>query len=328
MIYLGFKMRNRFLPCLLLLLCLCGCARPGDSVGIDGFEVIEIGRQPTAVDTESKMPVLLDIAYGDIVIPVWDGVEPYVEVNGNQPFFTDTEKSSTEPFETYSEQDTSGRCGTAYANICRELMPTKERGAIGSVWPSGWHTVKYNDLISGNYLYNRCHLIGFQLAGENANPENLITGTRYLNIEGMLPFENMVDDYVDETGNHVLYRVTPVYDGADLVARGVLMEGRSVEDNGKGICFCIFAYNVQPGIAIDYATGDSRRLDGKASPDEDTGTKYEFVVNIKSGKFHRTDCRYADGMSESNRVDVYDTLTGMEQAGYDPCGACRPDEIE
>lgn len=193
-------------------------------------------------------------------IPAYSG-SAYVEINNNQPDFSDSDKSNTDAFEFYSELDSLGRCGQAYANICPELQPTAKRGAIGQVKPSGWHTVKYNDLIEGNYLYNRCHLIGYQLAGENANVKNLITGTRYLNVTGMLPFENMVDDYVDSTGNHVLYRVTPVFDGNNLVADGVEMEAWSVEDAGAGICFHLFCYNVQPGITIDYATGESHRTE-------------------------------------------------------------------
>ena len=188
-------------------------------------------------------------------IPEFSGVA-YVPVNGNVPFFL-PEEYTTESFEYYSELDDLGRCGVTMACIGTDIMPTEEREAIGSVKPSGWQSVKY-DCVDGKYLYNRCHLIGFQLAGENANKKNLITGTRYLNIEGMLPFENLVADYVQETDNHVLYRVTPIFDGDDLVAQGVLMEGWSVEDEGDGICFCVYAYNAQPGIIIDYATGDSR----------------------------------------------------------------------
>ena len=189
-------------------------------------------------------------------VPAYSG-EPYVELNGNAPEFSDEEKQNTKAFEKYSPLDSLGRCGVAYANICKEIQPTEPRGEIGSVRPSGWQTVKYNDLIDGNYLYNRCHLIGYQLAGENANERNLITGTRYLNVQGMLPFENMVDDYVDETGNHVLYKVTPVFEGNNLVASGVQMQAWSVEDQGRGICFNVYCYNVQPQITIDYATGDN-----------------------------------------------------------------------
>lgn len=194
-------------------------------------------------------------------IPAYDG-KAYVAVNDNVPFFTESELT-TDAFEYYSELDSLGRCGVTYANVCKEIMPTEERGKIGSVKPSGWHTVKY-DIVDGKYLYNRCHLIGYQLSGENANTRNLITGTRYLNIEGMLPFENMVADYVKETGNHVLYRVTPMFEGDNLVASGVLMEAESVEDNGAGILFNVYCYNVQPGVTINYVNGESS-LDGTAA---------------------------------------------------------------
>ena len=194
----------------------------------------------------------------DQEIPVYAG-QPYTVIKDNVPDFTEEEKSCTDAFEYYGDLDTLGRCTVTFANVCPQTQPTEKRGTIGQVRPSGWHTVKYNDLIDGNYLYNRCHLIGYQLTGENANVSNLITGTRYLNVEGMLPFEDMVDDYVDETENHVLYRVTPIFKGDELVARGVRMEAWSVEDAGTGICFDVFCYNVQPGIVIDYATGDSQR---------------------------------------------------------------------
>ena len=188
-------------------------------------------------------------------IPPFSG-DAYVAVNGNVPFFL-PEEITDESYEEYAELDALGRCGVTMACIGIDIMPTEDRGEIGSVKPTGWQSVKY-DCVEGKYLYNRCHLIGFQLAGENANKRNLITGTRYLNIEGMLPFENLVADYVQETKNHVLYRVTPLFDGNDLVAHGVLMEGWSVEDDGEGVCFCVYAYNVQPGIIIDYTTGESR----------------------------------------------------------------------
>ncbi len=194
------------------------------------------------------------ISYTLDSIPEYSG-QPYVTLNGNKPDFHPGDMTD-EPFEYYSDLDLWGRCGMAYANICEEIMPTEPRGEIGQVKPTGWYTVKY-DCVDGKYLYNRCHLIGYQLAGENANEKNLITGTRYLNVEGMLPFENMVDGYVDDTGNHVLYRVTPIFSGMELVARGVQMEALSVEDNGEGICFNVYVYNVQPGVTIDYATGES-----------------------------------------------------------------------
>lgn len=197
-------------------------------------------------------------------VPEWDGETAYVVINNNEPNFSEADKTRTDAFEIYSELDSLGRCGVAYANICKELMPTEDRDEIGSVTPSGW---KYNGksnnnkydktLVDGQYIYNRCHLIGFQLAGENANKLNLVTGTRYLNIEGMLPFENLIDDYVDETNNHVLFRVTPIYEGNNPVCSGVQMEAWSVEDNGDGICFNVYAYNAQPGIEIDYSTGEN-----------------------------------------------------------------------
>lgn len=201
-------------------------------------------------------------------IPAYDG-KAYVAVNNNEPFFTDSDMTTT-AFENYSDLDSLGRCGVAYANICKEIMPTEKRGKIGMIKPSGWHTVKY-DVIKDRYLYNRCHLIGYQLAGENANPKNLIAGTRYLNVEGMLPFENLVADYVNNTGNHVLYRVTPMFSGSNLVANGVLIEAKSVEDNGGGILFNVYCYNVQPGVGINYENGDSW-LDGTAPQEQSVQT--------------------------------------------------------
>lgn len=188
-------------------------------------------------------------------LPDYNG-NSYVIVNDNNPYFKE-EEYTTDSFEKYSELDSLGRCGVAYANISKELMPTEKRGSIGSIKPSGWHTVKY-DHIDGKYLYNRCHLIGYQLTGENANEKNLITCTRSMNTKGMLQFENMVTKYIKDTGNHVLYRVTPVFEGNNLVATGVEMEAYSVEDNGKGIKFNVFVYNIEDGIIIDYKTGDSK----------------------------------------------------------------------
>lgn len=187
-------------------------------------------------------------------IPAYSG-DPYVILNDNQPDF-DAEDLTTNSFEQYSDLDALNRCGPAYANIGKDLMPTEKRGSISNVKPSGWVTAKY-DNVDGKYLYNRCHLIGYQLTGENANEKNLITGTRSMNVDGMLPFENMVADYVKETGNHVLYRVTPVFEGDNLVASGVQMEALSVEDKGEGVCFNVYTYNNQPGITINYATGES-----------------------------------------------------------------------
>ena len=191
------------------------------------------------------------------LIPEYSG-NPYYEVNDNTPYFDLEEIDTDEEFEIYSDLDRLGRCGPAFANLCRELMPTEERGEIGMIKPSGWHTVKYPDLIEDLYLYNRCHLIAYSLSGENANEYNLITGTRYFNVEGMLPFETQVRNYILNTDNHVLYRVTPIFENKDLVAKGVLMEALSIEDKGKGVCFNVFVYNVQPGIVIDYSDGSSK----------------------------------------------------------------------
>ena len=187
-------------------------------------------------------------------IPPYDGT-PYVVINDNQPSFTEEDLTDSS-YEFYSDLDYLGRCGVTEACIGRDLMPTEKRGDISSVKPTGWVQNQY-DFVDGKSLWNRCHLIGFQLAGENANECNLITGTRYLNVDGMLPFENLVADYVKETDNHVLYRVTPAFQGTELVARGVQMEAYSVEDSGDGVCFNVFCYNVQPGVEIDYATGDN-----------------------------------------------------------------------
>ena len=222
-------------------------------------EFVDTGKSFEAV-TEQTTPDAASDKKDDTVqaelddIPAFSG-DAYIALNNNKPAFSKKERT-TKVFERYSSLDSLGRCGVAYANICKKLMPDEQRKAIGPVKPSGWHTVKYN-CVDGKYLYNRCHLIGFQLAGENANEKNLITGTRYLNVDGMLPFENEVADYVKETNHHVLYRVTPHFEGDDLVAKGVQMEAYSVEDKGKGVSFNVFVYNSQPGVTIDYATGAS-----------------------------------------------------------------------
>jgi len=215
------------------------------------LSVTLINRQD--VNQGQKVPV-------EYEVPKYAGA-PYVQINDNKPFFSE-EDLTTESFEVYSSLDLLGRCGAAFANISKEIMPTEERGPIGMVKPSGWHTVKYPDIIEDLFLYNRCHLIGYQLSGENANEENLITGTRYMNVEGMLPFENQVASYVRETNNHVLYRVTPRFTERNHVADGVLMEAYSVEDSGAGVSFCVFVYNVQPGIEINYKTGESKIAEG------------------------------------------------------------------
>ena len=262
-------------------------------------------------------------------VPEFSG-NPSWEVNHGEPFF-DTDEITEIPFEIYSDLDELGRCGVAYANICRELMPTEPRGEIGSIKPSGWQTVKYNDLIDGNYLYNRCHLIAYSLAGENANEKNLITGTRYMNTEGMLPFEEKVVAFVEGTGYHVLYRVTPVFAGENLVASGVLMEALSVEDHGEGICFNQFVYNVQPGIVIDYATGESRLAEDSLEIEQEESEEKpvrtiseEYILNKNSRVFHYPDCEGALQMKEKNREYSADTRESLIERGYRPCGMCKP----
>ena len=246
-------------------------------------------------------------------IPAYSGT-PYTEVNGNKPYFTEADLT-TQSFETYSELDSLGRCGVAYANVGQDLMPTEDRESISSVTPSGWINREYD----GEYLYNRCHLIGFQLTGENANEENLITGTRYMNVDGMLPFENLVADYVKETDNHVLYRVTPVFEGQNLVASGVQMEAWSVEDEGEGVCFNVYVYNVQPGITIDYATGESWQEGAEPQSGETT-----YILNTNSHKFHDPDCSSVSGMSTANRQEYTGSREDLIAQGYTPCGQCNP----
>ena len=263
-------------------------------------------------------------------IPDYQGA-PYVVLYDNQPDFTEDDLT-TKAFESYSPLDLLGRCGTAYANVCQELMPTEDRDSIGQIKPSGWQTVRYDDLVDGSYLYNRCHLIGFQLTGENANEENLITGTRYMNVDGMLPFEDLVADYVQETGNHVLYRVTPIYDGSDLVASGVQMEAMSVEDKGRGVCFNVYVYNVQPGIEIDYTTGNSW-LSGATVTDSNESAsngessdeqQFTYTLNIKSKKFHDPGCSGAAGIIAENRDTYSGSRKELIEQGYSPCGQCQP----
>ena len=239
----------------------------------------------------------------------------YVEVNGNKAEFSDEDKKRTDAFELYTDLDELGRCGAAYANICKELMPTEKRGSIGMIKPSGWQLAKY-DSVDGKYLYNRSHLIGFQLAGENANKKNLITGTRYFNVEGMLPFENEVAEYVKETNNHVLYRVTPIFKDTELVARGVKIEAYSVEDSGKGVEFNVFVYNVQPDITINYqdgtSSGSGQIVDGVVKDNEEHDS--EAVIGNKNTKvYHDNDCGSLP--KEDNRI-YFDSAGEAENAGY------------
>ena len=251
-------------------------------------------------------------------VPEFSG-EPYVVINDNEPSFP-AEDFTSEGFEEYSPLDDLGRCGVAYANVGLETMPTEERGSISNVKPTGWKSVQY-DFVDGKSLYNRCHLIGFQLTGENANRQNLITGTRYMNVDGMLPFENMVADYVKETENHVLYRVTPIFEGDNLVASGVQMEAQSVEDKGEGVCFNVYVYNNQPGVTIDYATGDSWASDEAPS---DTGKESTYILNTSSRKFHKPDCSSVETISASNKKSYTGTREELINQGYEACGKCKP----
>lgn len=281
---------------------------------------LDIGSQEQQSDVASDTS-----AFSLDDLPAYSG-SPYVAINNNVPYFSESDFSTTS-FETYSDLDALGRCGVAYANVGQDLMPTEERGSIGQVKPTGWHTVKY-DTVDGKYLYNRCHLIGYQLTAENANERNLITGTHYMNVDGMLPFENMVADYIKETGSHVMYRVTPVFSGDDLVAQGVQMEAYSVEDGGDGICFNVFCYNVQPGVTIDYADGTNHLSDKDAQTDSsststDTASAH-YVLNTSSKKFHRPDCSSVTQMKNSNKKEFSGSREELISQGYDPCKRCNP----
>ena len=308
----------------------------------------DTNQQETEAVGENR-PVTDDgvLSYRDV--PAFEG-NPYVYVNDGEPTFTDEQRAAEPGHEHYGELDELGRCTAAFAVVGPETQPTEKRGSIGEIRPSGWQMAKY-DFVEGKYLYNRCHLIGFQLTGENANPQNLITGTRYLNIQGMLPFENAVADYVDATGNHVLMAVTPIFEGDELVARGVHMMAESVEDGGEGVAFNVFCYNVQPGVVIDYGTGESMleeeatllpdvsgaekapatASDGGGEASEKGATETDegkgvavYVLNTNSKKFHRPDCSLVGQMSAKNREDVEDTRENLIANGYDPCKRCNP----
>ena len=376
------KRNNKLSYFLTLLLCLCmlvGCGSGAatqvmlkaedsetesyvetvqtESAENDPGDETEIQAAAQVQSDDSKQKVVhtgTASAFNAADVPAYSG-EPYTAVNNNEPYFT-SDNLTTEAFENYSELDALGRCGVAYANVCLETMPTEKRGSISEVKPTGWHSVKY-DNVDGKSLYNRCHLIGYQLTAENANQQNLITGTRYLNVDGMLPFENMVADYVKETDNHVLYRVTPIFTGDNLVADGVLMEGYSVEDEGDGICFCVYAYNVQPGITIDYATGDSWLSSEKGNSDSSSGgnsavsqsatdksgtqqaavqtesvketsapvsTGTEYILKTNTKKFHYPSCSSVKQMKASNKKEYTGSRDDLIAQGYDPCKKCNP----
>ena len=258
-----------------------------------------------------------------------DENKPYAEVNDNVPQFTE-EQITTESFESYSDLDDLGRCGPAIACIGKDIMPTEERGAIGQVKPSGWQMAKY-DIVDGKYLYNRCHLIGYQLSGENANEKNLITGTRYMNMEGMLPFENMVATYIEETDNHVMYRVTPIFTENNMLADGVQIEAFSVEDNGQGVSFNVFVYNMQPGIEINYLDGTSKlesdsdfeeTVEKQNIQDEKNDTLY--ILNTNTMKFHSEDCSSIKDIKPKNKESYNGTKAWLIDNGYSSCGICNP----
>ena len=253
----------------------------------------------------------------------------YTLLNNNVPQFTDNE-ITTIAFENYSELDDLGRCGEAFACIGEEIMPTEERGDIGQIKPSGWQMAKY-DIVDGKYLYNRCHLIGYQLSGENANEKNLITGTRYMNVDGMLPFENMVADYIKETKNHVMYRVTPIFEGDNLLAKGVQMEALSVEDGGKGVSFNVFVNNVQPGVEINYLDGtsklESENISDKADKQEKQNTQNKdtiYILNTNTMKFHNKNCSSVKDIKPNNK-EIFNSLKAwLINNGFSPCGVCNP----
>lgn len=321
-----------------------------NSDGAQEAAVYTRGEQEAAANGhEASSEASLLLSYRDV--PAFEG-NPYVYVNDGEPVFTDEQRAAETGYERYGELDELGRCTAAFAVVGPETQPTEKRGSIGEVRPSGWQMAKY-DFVEGKYLFNRCHLLGYQLTGENANERNLITGTRYLNVQGMLPFENAVADYVDATGNHVLMAVMPVFEGSELVARGVHMMAESVEDGGEGVAFNVFCYNVQPGVVIDYGTGESMLEEdatplpdvsgaesapgaasegagaGEASEKGATGSAEgkgttEYVLNTNSKKFHLPSCSSVDQMSPKNREDVEDTRENLIAKGYDPCKRCNP----
>jgi DNA-entry nuclease len=335
------RLRHAALLAMLLLLCL-PAVRDHDSLPALFEPLHSVWVSQAAAGTaaarekrSAKKPVVdktAESAVRKLTAPALDlkkippySKNPYIPVNGNIPYFKPQECPDLS-FEYYSPLDKLGRCGFACANVGIELMPTVPRSSIAAVRPTAWHLVKY-DSVNGRYLYNRCHLLGYQLTGEASNERNLITGTRALNVEAMLQFENMVADYVKETRCHVMYRVTPYFDGNNLLASGVLMEGWSVEDHGESICFNVFCYNAQPGIDIDYATGESRLSSASpeqkktAEQDEKTET---FILNTRTGVFHKSTCVRAGHISPSRRRKVTAARRKILLRGYKPCKICNP----
>ena len=297
------KLWKKRLPVLLAVLSIfltaCGSIEASENVKNAAADVTVLPEETETVELSE--------------VPEYSG-EHYAVINGNEPDFTE-EEISEESYEEYGEMDELGRCTGAIANIGQDLMPTEERGSIGQVKPSGWHTVKY-DVVDGKYLYNRCHLIGYQLTAENANEKNLITGTRYMNVEGMLPFEEMVADYIKETANHVLYLVKPVYDGDNLVASGVQMEAQSVEDQGEAISFNVFVYNVQPGIVIDYETGESSLAGDVSASEAQAVSDGEIRGNKESKIYHCPGQAFYEKMEDSENLVIFQTEQEAIDAGY------------
>lgn len=324
-------MKNRFFILLLIIATFFTGCNIDHALGMGDIsnpvieESLQSASESFSEDTEGDSQNDSGYDFDLSSIPAYSG-NAYVVVNDNVPNFSENDLTTTS-YEQYSALDQFGRCGVVIANIGKDIMPTMERGSIGMVKPSGWHTVKY-DCVDGRYLYNRCHLIGYQLSGENATVENLITGTRYMNIEGMLPFENEVADYVQATNNHVLYRATPVFEGNNLLASGVLIEAMSVEDNGQGIKFHVFCYNVQPGIIIDYSNGASRLADDSVIPVDPVVAEQmkqaDYICNTNTGKFHYPDCKSVRDMKEKNKKAHIGSREELIQQGFSPCGNCKP----
>ena len=322
-----------FLTGLLLILsvCLTSCGNQGQTYSGKDSNT-QSGTKVAAEDHSAEEKGLDSESYVTVDdVPAYSG-EPYVEVNDNQPEFTE-EELTTVSYEDYSELDELGRCQTAEACIGQDLMPTEARESISSVKPTGWKNKSY-DTVDGGYVYNRCHLIGYQLTGENANEENLITGTRYMNVEGMLPFEDEVAAYIKETDNHVMYRVTPVFEGDDLIASGVQMQAESVEDDGVGISFNVYVYNVQPYVVIDYKTGENWEGDEIAEPEgkwadgteaEPSDTKEQiYILNKNTKKFHKPECSGVKKIKAKNKDEYTGSRQTLIDEGYEPCGNCHP----
>ncbi len=315
------KHTNRLLVLFLTIMLLAGCSAAEGDTALSSYnqERTSNAALPSSEDDDSTDSKESETESSSQKTAPTAPQSPYEVLNNNVPEFTEDE-ITTESFEQYTELDELGRCGTAFACVGVDLMPTEERGSISRVKPTGWDSVKY-DCVDGKYLYNRCHLIGFQLTGENANPQNLITGTRYMNVDGMLPFENEVADYVKETEHHVMYRVTPDFQGENLVANGVQIEALSVEDNGEGVSYNVYVYNIQPGIIIDYATGKSS--EGTLEPAADA-TGESYILNTNTMKFHLPSCGSAKQIQAEHREDFEGEREDLLEKGYEPCGKCNP----